>query len=428
MSAPSVYITGMGMLTAAGHSVEDNWASLLNGTSHLRPITGWDLSGWPCQLGGELTSFEPAKQLPDRKLLKIISRQDTFGLFAAQGAIQHSGLLDHRETLPTQEAFNDMTGIYVGSPGNKYLQQYDFLPLLAKTGDDMPAFATHLSEEVHPMWLLRILPNNVLAYTGIQYGFKGPNHNIANHAIGGSQALIEAFHAIQSGEIDRAVVVAYDLGLEPQALFYYDKLGLLSPDGLKPFDEAHNGTVLADGAAAIVLESKASAQARQATCFAELRAAASQTECAGLFGLTEGGAPLEALMQHVMHKAQCTPEQLAFTIAHGNGSKGSDHAEAAALTRFLAATPSPVSAFKWSMGHTLVASGLVDTILATLALNKRTLPGIAPLTTPHHSAQSLDLSPHTRQIDHGDVALIINRGFASMNACIAIKACDPFLH
>ena len=120
------------------------------------------------------------------------------------------------------------------------------------------------------MWLLRILPNNVLAYTGITYGFKGPNHNITNHAVGGTQAILEAYHAIRSGQADRAVVVAYDMGIEPQALFYYEKLGVVSGRHLKPFDDDHDGTLLAEGAAALVLESEDSVNARAATCYGEI--------------------------------------------------------------------------------------------------------------------------------------------------------------
>lgn len=420
----AVYITGMGLLTASGNTVDANWQALLQGQSDLAPITGWDLRSWPCQLGGELKDFNPASALPDRKLIKAISKQDAMGIHAAIQAIQHSHLTSFRDSLAHPEAFNDMTGVFVGSPGNKYLQQYDFLPLLAKTNDDMAAFGTELFNEVHPMWLLRILPNNVLAYTGILNGFKGPNHNITNHAVSGAQALLEAYYAIQSGQIERAVVVAYDLGLDPQAIFYYDKLGLLSPDGLKPFDESYNGTVLADGAAAIVLESKSSAQKRQAPCFAEFLGGKTNTENAGLFSLKHDAEALESLIRETLTQTVPSPENLAFMIAHGNGNKPSDDTESLALSRCFEEYEPMISAFKWAMGHTLCASGLVDTILAVQALQTRQLPGIAPLQTKAQAANQLNISHKTRPIVEGNTALIINRGFASMNACLAIKSCD----
>ncbi len=174
-------LPGLGALTASGLTVADTWQAILAGQSSLADLKQWDISAWSHRLAGEIPDCNLAKLLPDRKLAKAISRQDAFGINAAMQAIEHSQLLPYRETLACTEAFNDKTGIYVGSPGNKYYQQYDFLPLLAKTGQDMQAFAAQLFDEVHPMWLLRILPNNVLAYTGITYGFKGANHNVTNH-------------------------------------------------------------------------------------------------------------------------------------------------------------------------------------------------------------------------------------------------------
>jgi 3-oxoacyl-[acyl-carrier-protein] synthase I len=425
LEKPRVFVTGMGMLTAAGLSVEENWHAVNHGECHLAPIQAWDLSNWPSQLGGELKNFQPAKHLPDRKLMKAISMHDAMGILAAGQAIEHSGLLPSRSQHPDPDTFNDMTGVFVGSPGNKHLQQYDFLPLLAKTGNDMQAFASELFNEVHPMWLLRILPNNVLAYTGILYGFKGPNHNITNHAVSGMQAMLEAYYAIQAGQIERAVVVAYDLGIDPQSIFYYEKLGLLSNAGLHPFDQHHSGTVLADGAAALVIESEQSMKARGASPYVEILGGQSNTEGMGLFGIDHDAHALEQLLRTVLQSTQARPEDLAFLIAHGNGSKGSDDSEALALNHVFKEYDLPISGFKWSMGHTLIASGLVDTVLATKALTERQLPGLATLKQKHTLAADLNLSQENRPLTQGNIALIINRGFASMNACLAIKACEP---
>lgn len=422
--AIKVYMTGQGLLTAAGLSISENWEALSTNTSYLKKIESVDLSEWPCCLGGELHGFDARKHLPDKKLLKLISPQDTYGLFAAYQAIDDAQLLAYRDTLSDASEFNDRTGIYVASPGNKYTQQYDFLPLLSKTQGNMQAFGAELFNEVHPMWLLRILPNNVLAYTGIHSGFKGPNHNIANHAVGGMQALIEAFHAIRRGQIDRAVVVAYDVGIDPQALFYYDKLGLLSPTGIQPFSQAQHGTVLANGAAAVVLEGHHSVMQRGAHRYAEVLYGASQTEGAGLFGIDKTATHLTKLMSDVLHHADCDPKDLGFILAHGNGTQASDDSEALAITRLLDKKQEvPISALKWSMGHTLVASGLVDTLLATKALSSQTLPGIATLKQPSEASKKLNLQREMGTIaEH--TALIINRGFASMNACLAIRACE----
>lgn len=419
-----VFITGRSAVTASGETSDATWDAICQGTTGIAEITQWDLSSFPSRLGGELKNYQPGKMLPDRKLVKVISRQDVIGINAAVQAVEHSQMIAYRDGLADPADFNEQTAVYVGSPGNKYFQQYDFLPLMSKSKDDMQAFAKQLFDEVHPMWLLRILPNNVLAYTGITYGFKGPNHNVTNHAVGGMQALIEAFHAIQMGQADRAVVVGYDMGVEPQALFYYDKLGVISAKHLKPFDAAHDGTILAEGAAALVLESEASAKARNATCYAEVLFGQSATEGQGLFSLQADGQPLAELINSTLSRANCSAQDVSCVIAHGNGNKNSDESEALALSQVFSSQSVPVTAFKWSVGHTVSASGILDAVMASYVLDTQCLPGIANLETPDASATALSLSQTHQSIGDNATALVVNRGFASLNACLVMKACE----
>lgn len=419
-----VFITGRSALTASGVSADDTWNSVLAGQSGIDTIKFWDLSEWSHCLGGELKDFQPAKMLPDRKLIKVISRQDVMGINAAVQAVEHSQMITYRDSLAEPDSFNDQTAIFVGSPGNKYFQQYDFLPLVAKTNGNMQDFAGQLFDEVHPMWLLRILPNNVLAYTGITYGFKGPNHNITNHAVGGTQAILEAYHAIRSGQADRAVVVAYDMGIEPQSLFYYEKLGVMSGRHLKPFDQEHDGTLLAEGAAALVLESEASVRARSATCYGEIVGGLSASEASGLFSIESEGQHLTALLERTLAEAQLAPEDIGLVVAHGNGNGKSDDSEAESIRTVFANNQVPVTAFKWSTGHTLCASGVLDAVMTTYALEAKCAPGIANLQKIASTCSGLSVSADHQSLQAQSSAVMISRGFASMNACLVIKACD----
>lgn len=420
-----VFITGMSALTASGHTADETWASVTAGRSGIAELTQWDLSTWKYRLGGEIKAFQPAALLPDRKLMKVISRQDVMGINAAVQAVEHSQLIDYRNSLEGVEAFNDDTAVYVGSPGNKYFQQYDFLPLVAKTNGDMQPFAQQLFSDVHPMWLLRILPNNVLAYTGITYGFKGINQNITNHAVSGTQAIIEAYHAIKSGQAKRAVVVAYDMGTEPQALYYYGQLGVLSDRHLHPFANDHDGTILGDGAAALILESEDSVRERGATCYAELVAGASTTEAQGLFSLEAEGTHLASLLSRTLVENQVTATEVGFVVAHGNGNQKSDISEAQAIHHVFASTDVPVTAFKWSMGHTICASGVVDAVLATYALRHQSIPGIPGLEPLAPDCKMLNAAQESQALSADKpYALILNRGYASMNACLMIKSCN----
>lgn len=417
-----VFITGYSALTACGNTADETFNSICRGESGIDLIKQWDLSSWSHRLGGELKDFQPAKMLPDRKLMKVISRQDVMGINAAMQAVTHSQLLNYRDTLDSVGAFNEQTAVFVGSPGNKYFQQYDFLPLVAKTNGDMQDFAGQLFSEVHPMWLLRILPNNVLAYTGITCGFTGHNQNITNHAVSGTQAIIEAYHAIQYGQAERAVVVAYDAAAEPQALFYYDKLGVLSARHLSPFDETHDGTLLAEGAGALVLESEASVASRGASTYGEILGGLSNSECTGLFSIEAEGEHLSALITTLLEQQQLAPQDLSMVVAHGNGNPRSDNSEAHALAQALGHNRVPVTAFKWALGHTVCASGILDTVLAVMALQAKSVPGVASLEQLAPQCQSLSLEKRARTLAGDEAtALIINRGFASMNACLLIK-------
>ncbi len=415
-----VFITGRGALSPSGMDVAEMWDALISGRSALAELRHADLSDWVYRFGGELPDYQPAKLLPDRKLLKVLSKQDVLGLNAAKQAIEDSGLLDYRQTLSEKDAitFNDDTGVFVASPGNKYAQQYDFLPLMSKTQEDMKLFAGQLFSEVHPMWLLRILPNNVLAYTSMLYGFKGENHNIVNHVCGGMQAIIEAYHAIQRGLASRVVVVGYDLAIEPQGLFYYGKLGVLSENALRPFDKAHNGTLMAEGAGAIVLESEESMIARQRQPYAEIKGAAAATEGGHLFTLDPTGAPLKKLLKQAL--SDVSEKDISMVVAHGNANPLSDGSEAAAITDVL--NDVPVTAFKWSMGHTLCASALIDTVLALSCLEHQQLPGVASLSEKAASCAELNVVSHTRSLSDPRHALLINRGFAGMNAALILSS------
>ena len=426
MTSEKVYITACSALSAAGHDLESHWEHVLAGQSKIDVCKAYDFSTWPSQLAGEISDFNWQKALPDRKQMKVISKQDIMGLYAAHQVADKAGLTaylaDAKEHAVTR---CDRTAVFVGSPGNKYFQQYDFLPLLAKAQDDMQAFAKHLFETVHPMWLLRILPNNVLAYAGINLHCKGVNHNVTNHAVGGLQALIEAYWSIQTGQADRAIVIAYDIGNEPQARFYYEQLGVLSPDGLSPFDSHHNGTVLAEGAVAIILENQSSIAERQVKPVAELLIGKSSSEGQGLFSLQDDGLALAELMQDTLNANQLTVSDIDVVIAHANGNQKSDDSEALAIQAVFGDKGVAVTGFKWLMGHTLCASGLLDLALAAAAIKANTIPALATCHSLAPTCQGLDVVQTHRTFTAKTAhALIINRGFASMNVVAIIKGIE----
>ena len=418
-----VVITGYSAVTAAGGSADESWQAIKAGRSGLAPIQLWDLSAWDHQLAGEIKQYDPREMVPDRKLLKVISRHDVIGIHAVTQALQHSGLLEYRESLSDPTDFNDRTGLLVGSPGVMFSQQYDFMPLMSKTQNDLAAYGRQLLDEVHPMWLLRILPNNVLAYASILYGFKGANENFTNHVVSGSQAVAEAWYLLKQGIIDRAIVIGYDAGLDPLTMAYYAGVGLISKTGVRPFTNDRDGCVLAEGAGVMLLETEDFALQRGATIYGEILAGATFGDATGILSIGEEGEAVKQALQHTLKRSQQTPESIGMITAHANATQSSDRSEANAIrTVFGENSKIPVTAFKWALGHTLAGAGVIETIMTLLALREQVVPGIATLNTIADDCRPLAVSADPQSC-LSDTAIVITRGFAGLTACLAIKSC-----
>ncbi len=416
-------ITGSGVVCAAGGSPAAVWDSVGAGRSAIAPIQAWDATALSASSAGEVTELGPRDLVPERKTHKFLRRTDFLGLYAAERAIEEAGLATHREGLDpvAEEAFADGTGVYAAAGGATYQSQYDFFPLLSAAGGDMQAFGREADAEVHPMWLLRTLPNNVLCHVGIRNNFKGPNGCVTNHCVSGVLALTEAKDALRRGYADRAVVVGHDTPIEPQTVYGYQQLGLLTNAELRPFDAARSGSVLGEGAGALVIETRSAAAERNAEVLAELLGTACTTEAEGLLGIREDGDGLQRAIETALEDAGLAPADVGLVIAHGNGTRLSDASEAAALARVFGPDIPPVTAFKWAFGHTLAASAIVDTVLAALALRDGTAPGIATFREVDPEFAALPVSSDA-QAPRGAVALVLSRGFAGTNGAVVLGA------
>ena len=238
MSSSRILITGTGGVCGAGMDPAAILDAVCAGRSALGPITLWDTAGWPCRVAAEIPDFNPRTLVEDRKLHKLIRRTDLVGIYAAGSALAAAGVVAHRASLDPAAAaiFNDRSGVFVGSGGGNYQNQYDFFPLMTEAHGNLATFGRELTNAVNPMWLLRTLPNNVLGHLGIKYMLKGPNTCITNHSCAGAQTVREAAAALRAGEADRAVAVGHDTPIEPEMVLYYYRLGLLATSELLPFD------------------------------------------------------------------------------------------------------------------------------------------------------------------------------------------------
>jgi 3-oxoacyl-[acyl-carrier-protein] synthase-1 len=421
--AADIVITGAGALCAAGKRPAEIWNTIGSGRSALSPIQQWDSTQWPRRIAGEITDLDPVALLRDRKIQKLIRRSDVFGLYAADQAIDASGLGAHRDTLDEAAAaeFSDRTGVYVGSGGGSYSSQYDYFPLLTSAAGDLKAFGRDLGDTVNPMWLLRTLPNNVLCHVGIRHGLKGSNACITNHSISGMLAIIEAMQAVQQDEADRAVAVGHDAPIEPQAVLYFSELGLLARDTIRSFDAHRDGSLFGEGAAALVVETRAMAQQRGAPIFGELLGSGCANDSQGLLAIDDEGEALADAIRMALENARLHPTDVGMIVAHANGTRQSDASEAAALLRVFRREPPPVTGFKWAFGHLIAASGIIETVAALSALQARIVPGIPTLREldPACAGLTVSASPSTPR---SDVALVISRGFGGTDAALLVRA------
>ncbi len=420
---PRVVVTGSGAVCGAGMAPDQIVDAVIAGRSAIAPVTQWDTTGWPCRIAAEIAEFNPRALVDDRKLHKLIRRTDLVGLYAAGRAIDGSGIIAHRGALEAGAAavYSDRTGVYVGSGGGNYENQYDYFPLFAAAGGELPAFGRELANTVNPMWLLRTLPNNVLGHIGIRHGLKGPNACITNHSVGGTLAVIEAFEALRTGEADRAVAVGHETPIEPQMVLYYHRLGLLASETLRPFDARHDGSLFGEGAGALLLETAASAAERNAPVLGEILGGGYACEAQGLTSIRDDGDGLARAASQALDGAQLAPADVGMVVAHGNGTPQSDISEAAAIRRVFGATPPPMTAFKWAIGHTIAAAGILETALALEALARGTVPGVANLARLDPACAGVSVSAVAQQ-PRSKVALILCRGFAGTNAALVVRA------
>jgi 3-oxoacyl-[acyl-carrier-protein] synthase-1 len=417
-----IVVTGAGAICGSGKSPAEILEALRAGRSAIRPIEQWDASQWPAKVAAEVADYNGGALAGDRKLLKLIRRTDVFGLYAAGQAIEAAELIPYRDTLDAEAAaaYSDGTGVYVGSGGGGYQNQYDYFPLLTEAGGSLAKFGQELAATVNPMWLLRALPNNVLCHVGIRHGLKGPNACITNHSVSGPLAIAEAAEAVRAGECERAVAVGHDASIEPQMILYYHRVGLLSEDTVRPFDAGRSGSAMGEGAAALVLESEASAARRNAAVLAEVLGSGYGSDGLGLLPIREDGDGLARAIANALSEAGLGPEAVGLIVAHANGTRQSDVSEARAIRQVFGTAPPPVTGFKWAFGHLLAASGIVEAVVALAAMREGSVPGVANLRELDPECAGLPVAA-TPQTPRSDVALVLSRGFGGTNAALVLR-------
>lgn len=415
-----VVITGMGMCTPMGRTVEEFWRNLLAGHSGISLISLFDTRSLPVRIGGEVTNFEPDELLAEfPEAGGERDRKIWLGLAAAAQALEDSGLtadkLDHAP-------------LFLGvSLETFFLQDVTFL---AHAPDAVRNFTGRLLNQ-EPHHRLQTPLDRLTQILGDHYRLNGGRYTNCSACAAGAQVIGEAFRRLRDGSAEAALAGATDSTLNPLALGGFSLLQILSTENdhpekaCRPFDATRQGTVLAEGAAFIVMETLEHAGRRGARIYAEVLGYGSSLDAYRVTDPEPNGRGAALSMARAIADAGLTPGEIDCINAHGTGTPKNDVAETLAIKQALGAQARtiPVTANKSMTGHMIAASGTVEAVASAMTLHTLKVPPTINLTSPDPQCD-LDYVTGGSRIFAGRTVMSNSFGFGGQNATLVFRRFD----
>ena len=393
-------ITGMGVVSALGWSLEETWIAIEAGRSGLGPLTLFD---------SPRCGHFPVGQVPgdpsQRSSLSAGSRSDHLAAYAARQAFQDAGL----DRLP--EAARRQVGLGFGGTTGGLLDTESFLLGLIREGkEDLDLLRRH--ECSHPTQAAASL-----------LGLKGFRSTVSTACSSGAAALGMAADVIGAGEASIMLAGGVD-SLTRLTLNGFASLLIVSPEGCRPFDARRSGMSLGEGAAVLALETEESAHRRQARIYGYLAGFAHTCDAYHATAPSPDGSGIYRAMAQALTHAGLTPDQVDYVNAHGTGTIDNDLAEGRALARLFGDKQPLISSTKRFLGHTLGAAGALEAVVCLLALEHQRVPANLGLRQPD---PKIPIQPEaTLSPARLDVALSNSLGFGG--ACSALVLRRVFSH
>jgi 3-oxoacyl-[acyl-carrier-protein] synthase II len=381
MAAPTdIVITGIGVVSPVGVGRQAFWEAIVSGASGIRPITGFDASGLAVRFGGQIVDFDPKLCVRPRKSLKVMSRDIQLGFAAADLAMADAA-------LPAGGVEPGRFGVVFG--GDMIYADIEDLEstyrLAAADGAfDYHRWAEAIQQEVHPLWLLKHLPNMTASHVAIAHDARGPNNSLVLGDVSGLLAVAEAASVIRRGWADVMIAGGTGCRLHPTAMVARGAAQLSHrgddfESACRPFDLGRDGLVNGEGAGAVILESRAHATSRGATILGRILATAARCEPrARRDGVS--GAALRQAIRAAREAAGLEPRDIGHVNAHGLSTIEMDRAEARAIAAELGDVP--VTAPKSSFGHLGAGGGVVEMLASILGLAAGIVPPTRSYRTP----------------------------------------------
>ena len=405
-----VVITGMGAMTPLGESPEEYWQNLTAGTSGIAEMTLCDPEGYPCQISGEVTGFDPGTYMPSKEARRM-ARFTQLGVAAALQAVE-SASYDISKDDPYR------VGVLLGNGNGGFPTLEENCRILADRG----------GMRMSPFFFPMILPNMAAAAVSRYTGAHGYNSTATTACAASNQALGEAMAVIQRGTADVMLAGGTEAGISLLGLSGFAVMRALSTrndnpqKASRPFDADRDGFIPSEGSVIMVLESLDHALARGAQILAELAGFGSTSDAGHPVQPQEDGASAAAAMQMALVDAGVSLEQVDYINAHGTSTPLNDTLETVAIKRLFGdlAYKIPISSTKSMIGHSLGAAGSLDAAACVKTITEGRIHPTANYETPDASCD-LDYVPNKSRAQNVQVALSNAFGFGGQNACVVFR-------
>ena len=410
---PVVAITGMGVVSSLGVGIDENWAALVAGRSGIKRITRFPTEHLRTTIAGTIDFITD-----DRGDLKL-----AIGEIATDEAIRMAGIGAPGD-FPGP-LFTAIPPVELGWTARRRL--YDSGdPAIANAYDRMSAVAEGLNDRSQ---FERVMYGYVAEKLADRFGTKGAPVSLTTACASGATAIQLGVEAIRRGETQAALCVGTDCSVTAEEVVRFSLLSALSnsnavpEEAAKPFSKNRDGFVIAEGAAALVLEDYDTAVARGATVLAVIRGAADKNDDFHRTRSKPDGSAVIGALRQTFDDAGMHADEIEYINAHGTGTPENDKMEAFALEAVFGERLRgvPISSNKSMIGHTLTSSGALEAVFSVKTMQSGIIPPTINYKVPDPSIV-LDVVPNVARAQKVGTVLSNSFGFGGQNACVIISA------
>ena len=409
-----VVITGMGVVTALGDTLDQFWPALCAGRSGVGPLTLFDTTEFKVHFGGQVRDWDPVARF-GAKEARHLDRFAQFAMAASISAVADSGVVF--ESLPPYAA-----GVIIGS-GIGGLNEFE---------TQHAAMMTKGPSRISPFTIPKLMVNAASGQVSIRWGLRGPNTAVATACASATNAIGDAFKIIQEGKADVMITGGSEAAITHMGLGGFAAMRALSTRNddptraSRPFDRDRDGFVLAEGAGILILEEEVQARNRGARIYAELLGYGMSADGSHITAPDEQGRGAARAMQLCLEDARLNPEDIHYINAHGTSTGLGDLAETRAMKLVFGphAKALQISSTKSELGHLLGASGGVELIASALAIHTNVLPPTINLDHPGEGCD-LDYIPNVAREARVNHVMSNSFGFGGHNASLVIGRYQP---